>query len=69
MATKASKKTSKKPKKKANDGYTPEQIKEIHNFFKSNDFTAMMSVEHKPDYSENRAELYKKSKYLFSQEY
>ena len=65
MATK----TAKKPKEKVNSGYTPEQIKEIQDFIKSNDFTARMSVEHKPDYSENRAELYKKSKYLFSQEY
>ena len=56
-----------KKKQRPPSGYTPEQIKEIQDFFKSNDFTAMMAVDHKPDYSGNKAELYKKSKYIFSQ--
>ena len=56
-----------KKKQRPPSGYTPEQIKEIQDFFKSNDFTAMMAVDHKPDFSGNKAELYKKSKYIFSQ--
>ena len=56
-----------KKKQRPPSGYTPEQVKEIQDFFKSNDFTAMMSVDHKPDFSGNKAELYKKSKYIFSQ--
>ena len=56
-----------KKKQRPPSGYTPDQVKEIQDFFKSNDFTAMMSVDHKPDFSGNKAELYKKSKYIFSQ--
>ena len=54
-----------KKKQRPPSGYTPEQIKEIQNFFKNNDFTAMIAVDHKPDFSGNKAELYKKSKYIF----
>ena len=63
MATKASKKT----KKTVNCGYTPEQIKEIQNFFKNNDFTAMMSVEHKVELTGKAAEVFKRAKEIFSQ--
>ena len=36
-----------KKKQRPPSSYTPEQIKEIQDFFKSNDFTATMSVDHK----------------------
>ena len=56
-----------KKKQRPPSGYTPEQIKEIQDFFKSNDFTAMMSVDHKPELTGKSAEVFKRAKEIFSQ--
>ncbi len=56
-----------KKKQRPPSGYTPEQIKEITDFFKSNDFTAMMSVDHKPELTGKSAEVFKRAKEIFSQ--
>lgn len=56
-----------KKKQRPPSGYTPEQIKEIQDFFKSNDFTATMSVEHKVELTGEAAEVFKRAKEIFSQ--
>ena len=60
-------KESGKGKKKVDYGYTPEQIKEIQEYFKDNDFTEMISVEHRSYLRGEKAEVYKKAKDVFSQ--
>ena len=56
-----------KEKQRPPSGYKPEQIKEIQDFFLYNDFTAMMTIDNKLDLSGEKAELYEKSKSIFSQ--
>ena len=51
---------------KVDCGYTPEQVKEIQEFFKNNDFTAMMAVERTASFSGENAKVYKRTKDLFS---
>ncbi len=58
---------AKKTQKKVDYGYTPEEIGEIREFFKSHDFTEMISVEHKVQLSGKAAEVFKKAKAVFSQ--
>lgn len=47
-------------------GYTPEQIKEMQNFFKSNDFTANFSLQHEITLTGAKAEVFGKAKYAFT---
>ena len=47
-------------------GYTPEQIKEMQNFFKSNDFTADFSLQHEITLTGAKAEVFNKAKYAFT---
>lgn len=62
MAKKATKKTP----KKVDYGYTPEQIKEIQEYFKSHDFTERISVEHKTTLRGEKAKVYLGAKDIFS---
>ena len=48
-------------------GYTPEQIAEMQEYFKTHDFTALYGVEHKVRLSGKKAEVYKRAKDIFSQ--
>ena len=57
---------AKKTKKKVDYGYTPEQIKEIQEYFKSNDFTEAISVEHKTNLRGEQAKVYLRAKDIFS---
>ncbi|MCR5636696.1 MAG: helix-turn-helix domain-containing protein [Clostridiales bacterium] len=57
---------AKKAKKAVDYGYTPEQIKEIQEYFKSNDFTKVIFVEHKTTLSGEKAKVYQKAKDIFS---
>lgn len=47
-------------------GYTPEQIKEMQNFFKNNDFTANFSLQHEITLTGAKAEVFNKAKYAFT---
>ena len=47
-------------------GYTPEQIKEMQDFFKSNDFTANFSLQHEITLTGAKAEVFNKAKYSFA---
>ena len=47
-------------------GYTPEQIKEMQDFFKSNDFTANFSLQHEITLTGAKAEVFNKAKYAFT---
>ena len=47
-------------------GYTPEQIKEMQNFFKSNDFMANFSLQHEITLTAAKAEVFGKAKYDFT---
>ena len=47
-------------------GYTPEQIKEMQDFFKSNDFTANFSLQHEVTLAGAKAEFFGKVKYAFT---
>ena len=47
-------------------GYTPEQIKEMQDFFKSNDFTANFSLRHEITLTGAKAEDFGKAKYAFT---
>ena len=46
--------------------YTPEQIKEMQDFFKSNDFTANFSLQHEVELTGAKAEVFNKAKYAFT---
>ena len=43
-------------------GYMPEQIKEMQDFFKSNDFTATFSLQHEITLTGAKAEIFNKAK-------
>ena len=47
-------------------GYTPEQIKEMQDFFKSNDFTANFSLQHEITLTGAKAEIFNKAKFAFT---
>ena len=55
-----------KKKKDIDFGYTPEQIKEMQDFFKSNDFTANFSLQHEITLTGAKAEVFNKAKYAFT---
>ncbi len=57
---------AKKTQRKVDYGYTPEEIREIREFFKSHDFTEMISAEHKTTLSDGQMKTYLKAKEIFS---
>ena len=46
-------------------GYTPEQIKEMQDFFKSSDFTENFSLQHEVELTGAKAEVFQKAKNIF----